>query len=226
MAHRAGEEPAAHGEPHAQVLGNQCGRDFAPRTPRWRSLKNSAGRTGCRILHQWRLPNTGRQGSPRRGAEGRPLRRHRRQQFARVRMLRVFKEFFSWRGLHDFAIVHHRHARGHPAHHAHVVGHQEQRAFFAHQSAHQLQHLRLGDRVKGRRRLVGDEKARVVHHRHRDHHALLHPTRQLMRVGARNPRGIGDAHAFEPVVGDCVELLASGLAVERHGLGDLAADAV
>ena len=50
------------------------------------------------------------------------------------------------------------------------------------QLLHQPQDLRLRRHVERGRRLVGDQDLRVVDERHRDHHALAHAARELVRV--------------------------------------------
>ena len=60
-----------------------------------------------------------------------------------------------------------------------------------------LDDLRLDGDVERGRRLVGDEHARVVGHRHRDHRALAHPARELVRVLIDAPLGERDADALE-----------------------------
>ena len=52
----------------------------------------------------------------------------------------------------------------------------------------QLEDLRLHGHVERRRRLVGDQHVRVVDERHRDHRALAHAARELVRVVARAAR--------------------------------------
>ena len=49
---------------------------------------------------------------------------------------------------------------------------------------HELQDLRLDRDVERGRGLVGDEQLGVGRQRHRDHHALAHAARQLVRIGA------------------------------------------
>ena len=50
------------------------------------------------------------------------------------------------------------------------------------QLAHQIEDLRLDRDVERGRRLVGDQQLRVAGERHRDHHALAHAARELVRV--------------------------------------------
>ena len=70
-----------------------------------------------------------------------------------------------------------------PATDAHVVrDEQDRRAVVALQPLHQLEDLRLDRHVERGRRLVGDQQRRVARERHRDHHALPHAARELVRV--------------------------------------------
>ena len=61
------------------------------------------------------------------------------------------------------------------------------------QLADQVEDLRLRRDVERRRRLVGDEKRGLVDERHRDHHALAHAARELVRVVVDAPLGPRDA---------------------------------
>ncbi len=67
-------------------------------------------------------------------------------------------------------------------------------------SLRRLQHLddlRLDRHVERGRRLVGDEHARVVRDRHRDHRALAHAARELVRVLVDTALGVRDADELE-----------------------------
>ena len=65
------------------------------------------------------------------------------------------------------------------------------------QRAQQVEDLRLHGDVERGRGLVGDEQARVADERHRDHHALAHAARELVRVLAEPALGVGDADEVE-----------------------------
>src|SRR3712207_8178831 len=43
-------------------------------------------------------------------------------------------------------------------------------------------------------RSVGNEELRIARERHRDHDALAHPARELVRVVVGAARGVGDRH--------------------------------
>ena len=63
------------------------------------------------------------------------------------------------------------------------------------QPLEQLEDLRLDHDVERRRGLVPDDQRRVAGERHRDHHALAHAARELVRVAL--PRFRLDAHQLE-----------------------------
>jgi hypothetical protein len=60
------------------------------------------------------------------------------------------------------------------------------------QAVHEVEDLRLHRHVERRGRLVGDEQLGVVAQRHRDHHALAHAARELVRVGVGAPARLRD----------------------------------
>ena len=63
--------------------------------------------------------------------------------------------------------------------------------------SHQLEDLRLRRHVERRRRLVGDQQVGVVDERHRDHHALAHAARELVRVVVDPALGARDADRLQ-----------------------------
>ena len=94
------------------------------------------------------------------------------------------------------------------------------------QLAQQVEDLRLDRDVERRRRLVGDDERRLAGERDRDHHALAHAAGQLMRVVARAPRGVGNAHRVEQLDRAGARALAPArAAVHEQRLGNLVADA-
>ena len=95
------------------------------------------------------------------------------------------------------------------------------------QLADQRQDLRLDRDVERRRRLVGDQQVGVARERHRDHRALAHAARELVRVVVDAPlraRGCRRRRAARSR-GACASRLRD-LLVRPHLLGDLPADAV
>ena len=65
------------------------------------------------------------------------------------------------------------------------------------QLAQQEQDLDLHGGVERRGRLVGEQHARAAGQRQRDHGALAHAARHLVRIGVEPPRRRGNAHALE-----------------------------
>ena len=79
------------------------------------------------------------------------------------------------------------------------------------QRAHQLEDLRLDGDVERGGGLVGDQEPRVAGERHRDHHALAHAARELVRIvvearrsgdGMRTRRSISIACALRFLLAD------------------------
>ena len=66
-----------------------------------------------------------------------------------------------------------------------VRDHQDRRADTLLQLQHQPQDLRLDRHVQRGRRLVGDQQPRRARQRHRDHRALAHSARELVRIIAQ-----------------------------------------
>ena len=77
---------------------------------------------------------------------------------------------------------------------AEIVRDEQQRhAELAAQPRQQLEDLRLDGDVERGGRLVGDDERGPAGERHRDHHALPHAARHLVRIVVHAPLGIGDA---------------------------------
>ena len=85
--------------------------------------------------------------------------------------------------LDDAARVHHDDAVGDLGDDAEIVGNEQHRhADLALQLVEQVEDLRLDRDVERGRRLVGDQQHGIAGERHRDHHALAHAARQLVRI--------------------------------------------
>ena len=69
------------------------------------------------------------------------------------------------------------------------------------QRGDEVEHLRLDGRVERGRRLVEDQQLRVDRERHRDHDALRHAARELVRVAAQHRAGVGDLDAAQRRLG-------------------------
>ncbi len=115
--------------------------------------------------------------------------RHGAQQPFGVRVLRAREQLFDRRLFDDAARVHDGDAVGDFGDDAEVVRDEEHgEVARPPQLVDQLKNLRLNGHVERGRRLVGDEQPRVARERHRDHHALPHPARELVRVVVRAAR--------------------------------------
>ena len=129
----------------------------------------------------------------------RPARaRHRAEQADRVRMLRLREQLVHRRLLGLPAGVHDKHAVGDIGDDAEVVRDQDDRgAEPLADVADQVEDPGLDRHVERGRRLVRDQDLRIAGERHRDHHALPHAARELVRVLVDPPVGRRDADEVE-----------------------------
>ena len=129
-------------------------------------------------------------------------------------------------GLGDPSGVHDRHALAGLGEHGQVVRDQDQReAEVAPQFLQQREHLRLRHHVECRRRLVRDDDLGIAGQGQRDHHALAHAARELVRILAGAIRA--DADALEQFAHPRAHGRAVGLGiVQADRLADLARDAL
>ena len=113
-----------------------------------------------------------------------------------VRMTRVAQHSVRVALLHEAPRVEHPDALAHLRDHSEVVADEEHRGLeLALQVRDQIEHLGLDGRVESCRGLVEDQQGRVLRERHRDDHALLHPTRELMRVALQDRVRVRDLHS-------------------------------
>ncbi len=89
----------------------------------------------------------------------------------------------------------------------------------------ELENLRLDGDVERGRRLVGDEQLGLAGQRHRDHHALAHAARELVRVAVDARARIGDADRLQHLDGVLVRLLFGVAEVQLRDLHQLPRDA-
>ena len=137
-------------------------------------------------------------GQQRRASRRRAGARRGGQQGRRVRMEGTGEELGRGRLLDHLPGVHHGDLVGQLGDQGQVVGDEEHRQVHVlAQLLQQLDDLGLDRHVECRRRLVGDEQARLAAERHGDHHPLAHASRELVRVGRQPPGGVGDVHALE-----------------------------
>ena len=142
-----------------------------------------------------------------------------------VRMARIVQHLLGAALLDHLAGVQHADLRAHLADHAEVVAdEQDGRVELGLEVVDEVEHLGLDRRVEAGRRLVEDQQGRVDAERHRDHDALLHAARELVRVALHDRLRVRDLHLLEhrerALVG-----LAAARAARRVDLGELLADA-
>ena len=83
---------------------------------------------------------------------------------------------------------------------------------------------RLRRHVERRRRLVRDQHVRIRADRHRDHDALAHAARELVRIVVGSALRLRDADVSEQLDGPGARLPAADLIVGEDRLDDLVAD--
>ena len=118
---------------------------------------------------------------------------HRVEERLGVRVERVQVDGEHVRALDDPSGVHHVHPIAEPGRDAEVVGDQEHAdPAFRDEVVEEGEDASLGRDVERRRRLVGDQHLGVAAERHRDHDALSHPSRELVRVGVDPGRRLAE----------------------------------
>ena len=152
--------------------------------------KPTGRQIGCERRHGAR---DGGEWAPALGRTG-----QRGKQFARVGVARRGEQRLALGKLHDMPGIHHRHTIGHLVDHGQIVGDQQQRhAAFALQAAEQRQNLSLNGHIERGRGFVGDEHIRLAGECDGDHHALLEPARELVRIGIPACRRVRHADFLE-----------------------------
>ena len=141
--------------------------------------------------------------------------------------MRVREQLGDGSLLHDLSGVEHDGPLAKLAHHAEVMGDEEQRhRSLPHQRAHQLQDLGLHSDVQSGRRLVRDEELGFPGEGHRDHDALTHATRELMGVPLGDADRLGQADRREEIQDAPLRRRAIQAEVEPQCLRDLLTGAV
>ena len=149
----------------------------------------------------------------------------RAEQADRVRHARAVEDGVRLSPLDDAAGVHDGDPVGDAGDDAEVVGDEEEgRAALVPGRVEYLEHLRLDGHVEGGGRLVGDDDVGLVGDGHRDHRALAHAARQLVRERVHAARGVGDADEVEELDGARRRRRRGGVAVHADRLDDLAPD--
>ena len=96
---------------------------------------------------------------------------------------RTIKNVLRRTAFTDASAVHHDDFITHICDDAEVMGyHNDRHPELLLQILHQLQNLCLNGNVQRRRRLIRDQNIRLTRKRHRDHHALPHTARKLIRI--------------------------------------------
>ena len=117
------------------------------------------------------------------------------QQADGVGVPRIVQHLLGSALLDHLAGVQHADARAHLADHAEVVADEQHgRVELGLQLRDEVEHLGLDRRVEARRRLVEDQQRRIDAERHRDHDALLHAARELVRIALHDRGRVGDLH--------------------------------
>ena len=148
--------------------------------------------------------------------------RHAAQQADRVRMARVGEHRRRPPLLDEPPGVEHADAVAHLPDDPEVVADEQHGgAELGLQAGHEVEHLGLDGRVEAGRRLVEDQQGRVGGERHRDHDALLHAARELMRIAAHHRVGVGD---LDRASASRARSVASLRAAAPEDLGHLLAD--
>ena len=167
----------------------------------------------------------------------------RRQETAGVVVAGFVEHALGAALLDDLALGHDADPVGHLAHHAEVVGDQQERHVETLlEFVQKLEDLRLYGDVQCRRRFVRDQKIRFVGKRHRDHDALPLTPGEFVGIGTETLGRVGQCHHVEQLQGalaggafahapmyeeDLAELLLDGVQrIERgHRLLEHHADA-
>ena len=152
--------------------------------------------------------------------------RHRAQQRPRVGMLGILEDRARGPLLDHPARVHHDHSVAEACHQRHVVGDQDhRRAKLAAEVTQQLDDRGLDSHIKGSGGLVGNQQRRLVGDPHRDHGALAHAARELMRVVPHAVLRRRYAHALQHGDDTLLGLVTREPGVGGHRLLNLKSDA-
>ena len=140
-------------------------------------------------------------------------------------MLRRLENLLDAVHLDDTALLHHRDIVGELAHDRQIMGDEQHRHAVARlQILQKREDLRLDCDVERRGRLVGDEEIGPVGERHGDHHALTLAARELMRIGGKTMRRIGNADLGEQIDDPVSQRWTFARAMQFEDLADLPLD--
>ena len=103
-------------------------------------------------------------------------------------------------GLDDLACIHHDDFVRRFGHQRQVMRNQDQRhIFLLLQLQQQFDDLRLNGHVQRRRRFIRNQQFWPTGNRHRDHHALAHPARELVRVDVQTRCRVRNTHLIQQI---------------------------
>ena len=149
------------------------------------------------------------------------------KQADRIGMLRIGEQVVDVGALDDAAGIHHQHLVGDLGDDAEIMGDdQDRHAEPLLQVAQEVEDLGLDGDVERRGRLVGDQQRRLADQRHRDHHALAHAARHVVRKIVDALRRRGDPHQVEHLDRARSRGARRHRAVGQDRLDDLLADGV
>ena len=122
------------------------------------------------------------------------------KQFFRIGVLRRVQQILGAALFDNRAFFHHHDTAGITCHHRQIVADEENGgAFRPRQLHHQLHDIALDDRVKRRRRLIGDQQSGFQQHDRGQHDALAHAAGKLVRIGRQRTFWIADADPAQHV---------------------------
>ena len=102
----------------------------------------------------------------------------------------------------DLSLAHDDDAVGHIGDHRQIMGdYQQPHPVIPRQRFQQIKDLRLGRDIQRGGRFIGDQQARPQRDRHRDHHPLALPARQLVRVAGQGKAVIWQADPLKRLGG-------------------------
>ncbi len=146
-------------------------------------------------------------------------------QAERVGMQRAREQQVRRRPLHDAAGIHHDDVVRDLGHHRQVVADELDRHADAHlQFQHEIEDLRLDGHVERGGGLVGNQQLRLAGEGHRDHRALAHPARELVRIGPRPVARRVDADRLQQADRLLLRRAPGDAAMQHEHFGDLPAD--
>ena len=123
---------------------------------------------------------------------------HRVDQRPSIGVARIGQQFVGRAFFNHFAAIHHDGAGADPGDDAEIVADQHDGgAEIPVEFAQQFEDLRLNGHIERGGRFVGDQQRRLVAHAHRQHHALAHAARKLVRIAIDGALRCAHAHSAE-----------------------------